>query len=335
MEFKRMLTTVDTHTAGEPLRIITGGLPMIKGDSILEKRAYFTDHLDTIRTILMHEPRGHHGMYGCIVTPPENKESDFGVLFMHNEGLSTMCGHGIIGVVTAGIEMGFLETKGEGSSVYTIDSPAGKITAEAIYGNHKVSSVSFINVPSFVYKEDFEISLDHKTIKVDIAFGGAFYAIVQAKDLDLQVEIQQLSKIQKWGKLIKEEIEKTIDVKHPLEDKLQGIYGVIFSDQPKKEESHLRNVTVFADQQIDRSPCGTGTAARMAALYQKGELAEKQPFVHESIITSQLKGEIIESTKIGPFDAIIPKISGTAFITGSHQFFIDPSDPLSEGFLLG
>ncbi|MGP4079149.1 proline racemase family protein [Pseudalkalibacillus sp. R45] len=335
MEFKRMLTTVDTHTAGEPLRIITGGLPLIKGDSILEKRAYFTDHLDVIRTILMHEPRGHHGMYGCIVTPPENKDSNFGVLFMHNEGLSTMCGHGIIGVVTAGIEMGFLETYGQGSSIYTIDSPAGKITAEAVYDNHKVSSVSFLNVPSFVYKEEFEISLGHKTFKVDIAFGGAFYAIVQAKDLDLQVEIQQLSKIQKWGKSIKEEIEKTLDVKHPLEDKIQGIYGVIFSDQPEKKESNLRNVTVFADQQIDRSPCGTGTAARMAALYQKGVLKENQSFVHESIIASQLKGEIIESTKIGGFQAIIPKISGSAFITGSHQFFIDPSDPLSEGFLLG
>jgi proline racemase len=333
MEIKRLFTTIDAHTAGEPLRIITGGLPPIKGDTILAKRAYFREHLDHIRKMLMYEPRGHHGMYGCVMTPPVSSDADFGVIFMHNEGYSTMCGHGIIAVVTAAIETGILEVR-EDKPRIVIDSPAGKVVAYAELKELKVISVSFENVSSFVFAADVPIHLSDVEFTVDIAFGGAFYAVVKAEDIGVKVEIAQLSKLQKWGRMIKEYIEDQMLVQHPIEQELQGVYGVIISDRPQKPGSHLRNVTIFADEQIDRSPCGTGTAARLAALYRRNELQIGEEFVHESIIGSQFVGEVLSVSKVGQYEAIVPKIKGKASITGLHQFVVDPSDPLAEGFLL-
>jgi proline racemase len=332
MEFKRHFSTVDMHTAGEPLRIITAGLPFIKGNTILEKRAFFRENLDDIRQVLMYEPRGHHGMYGCIMTPPVNEGSDFGVLFLHNEGYSSMCGHGIIAVVTYALETGLIAIRGEKQEV-VIDSPAGKITALATCKGSRVKSVAFENVPSFVYYEDLCLpSLGD--IRVDISYGGAFYAIVEAQDLGVKVEIEQLSELQRLGVHIKQAIEAMIDVKHPHEADINGIYGVIISDQAQRASSHLRNVTVFAEGQIDRSPCGTGTAARIALLKHKGQLNIGEAFVHESIIGSQLIGEILSKTKVGNYTAFVPRITGRAFMTGIHQFVVDPSDPLYDGFLL-
>lgn len=333
MEFKRHFTTIDAHVGGEPLRIITGGIPAIKGETILEKRTYFKENLDIIRRLLMYEPRGHHGMYGCIITPAVTPDADFGVLFMHNEGFSTMCGHGIIAVVTTAIETGLLEVKEERQRV-VIDSPAGKIIAYAHCQGSEVKSVSFENVPSFVFASDVPITLPNREFTVDIAFGGAFYAVVDASHLGVKVEINQLSELQRWGKLIKEQIESKLVVQHPLEKELSGIYGVIISDQPQKSNSHLRNVTVFADQQIDRSPCGTGTCARLATLFSRGQLQLGETFVHESIVGSQFIGEIIRISEVDHYPAIIPTVEGRAFITGMHQFVLDPEDPLSEGFLL-
>jgi proline racemase len=333
MQANRMFSTIDTHTGGEPLRIITGGIPPLKGATILERRAYFLEHCDHLRRILMHEPRGHHGMYGCIITEPVSPDADFGVLFMHNEGLSTMCGHGIIAVVTAAIETGLLQVTGPQAQV-VIDSPAGKIVAEAKCDGMEVRSVSFENVPSFLYAADVPVAVGNRHITADIAFGGAFYAIVQAKQLDLEVEIDQLPALQKWGRAIKEQIENKLAVQHPLEPELRGIYGVIFSDEPKQPGSHLRNVTIFADEQVDRSPCGTGTAARLAGLFQRGTLRLGETFVHEGILGSQFHAEITAVTQVGHYPAIVPRIEGSAFLTGIHQFVVDPSDPLGGGFLL-
>ncbi|RNB87265.1 proline racemase [Brevibacillus fluminis] len=333
MQAKKLYTTIDAHTGGEPLRIITGGIPPLKGSTILEQRAYFREHLDDIRRVLMHEPRGHHGMYGCVITPPVSEDADFGVLFMHNEGFSTMCGHGIIAVVTVAIETGYLQIKGDNPRI-VIDSPAGKIIAYAKCDGTEVKSVSFENVPSFVFAQDVRIELDGRSFFVDIAFGGAFYAIVDAKELGVSVEIEQLPQLQKWGRAIKEQIESRMAVQHPLEGQLQGIYGVIISDEPKKTNSHLRNVTIFADEQIDRSPCGTGTAARIATLYKRGQLTQNENFVHEGIVGSQFVAHVVADTKVGEFEAIIPSIEGKAFITGLHQFVVDPTDPLGSGFLL-
>lgn len=333
MKIKQLFTTIDAHTGGEPLRIITGGIPPLKGDTILEKRRYFREHLDHIRQVLMYEPRGHHGMYGCVMTPPVSPDAAFGVLFMHNEGFSTMCGHGIIAVVTAAIETGLLQVTNPEEPI-VIDSPAGRIIAKANAEGTEVNSVSFENVPSFVYAKDVPIELEGRSFHVDIAFGGAFYAVVHAEDLGVQVEIEQLSALQQWGGLIKEQIEAKMEVVHPLEPELAGIYGVIISDKPKKHDSHLRNVTIFADKQVDRSPCGTGTAARVATLYARGQLSEGEAFVHEGIVGSQFIGRVTQTVKVGEFDAVIPSIEGKAFITGLHQFVVDPSDPLADGFLL-
>ena len=333
MELNRLLTTIDTHVAGEPLRIITGGLPQIKGNTILEKRAYFREHYDHLRRILMYEPRGHDGMYGCIITPPVSDDSDFGVLFMHNEGFSTMCGHGIICVVTMAIETGMVEQAG-GRTEVVIDSPAGKVVAHAECDKGKVLSVTFENVPSFVFQKDVPIQLPEFHFTADIAFGGAFYAIVHAKDLGVKISIEDQENLKAWGWKIKKAIEEKMKVQHPLQPELQGIYGVIISDDPVKDDSDLRNVTIFADKQIDRSPCGTGTCARMAALHARGELAINEKFVHESLIGSQFTGRILIETKVENYPAIIPSITGSAFITGSHQFVVDPEDPLGAGFLL-
>lgn len=333
MEIKKLFTTIDTHTAGEPLRIITFGLPAIKGNTMLERRDFFRQYLDYYRRVLMHEPRGHHGMYGCVMMPPVSENADFGVLFMHNEGLSTMCGHGIIAVVTAGIETGILQGT-EPRSQFVIDTPAGKITASAECEGTEVRSVSFENVASFVLAADVPIDLEGMHGVVDIAFGGAFYAIVKAAEFDVDVEIDQLPRLKKLGTGIKEKIAEKMAVQHPLEEGLKDIYGVIFSDQPQKPGSNLRNVTVFADEQVDRSPCGTGTCARMAALYHHGELRRGEGFVHESIIGSQFTGEILREREVAQYTAVVPQIRGTSFITGTGQFVVDPSDPLAEGFLL-
>lgn len=333
MNFSKMFTTVDLHVAGEPLRVITGGFPEIKGSTQLERRAYCMEHLDHLREVLMYEPRGHHGMYGCIITPPASPHADFGVLFMHNEGWSTMCGHGIIAVMTVGIETGMFDLS-DGKEKFIIDSPAGEVIAYAKYDGNQVESVSFENVPSFVYKKDFPIKIDDYEFNVDIAFGGAFYAVVDSKEMNLKVNFKDLREIQTWGSKIKHFIESQMEVKHPLEPGLKGIYGVIFSDEPNQEGADLRNVTIFANEQVDRSPCGTGTSARAATLVEQGRLKEGESFAHECITDGRFIGEILSLTKVTEYNAIIPKVSGQAFITGFHQFVVDPRDQLKQGFLL-
>ncbi|ATF15110.1 proline racemase [Brevibacillus sp. HB1.2] len=333
MHINQLFTTVEAHTGGEPLRIITGGIPPLAGKTILEKRRYFREKLDYIRRILMYEPRGHHGMYGCVMTEPVSPDAAFGVLFMHNEGYSTMCGHGIIAVVTAAIETGILRLEDPTERI-VIDSPAGRIIAHANAEESLVHSVSFENVPSFVLAQDVPVEWEGRTFSVDISFGGAFYAVVQAEDIGVQVEIEQLAELQEWGKRIKEQIEAKMEVVHPLEPELKGIYGVIISDKPRVKGSDLRNVTIFADKQIDRSPCGTGTAARVATLHARGKLSAGESFVHEGIVGSQFIGKVVATTQVGSYPAVIPSIEGTAFITGLHQFVVDPTDPLKDGFLL-
>ncbi|WP_348637432.1 proline racemase family protein [Bacillus cereus] len=331
MKVSKVYTTIDAHVAGEPLRIITGGVPEIKGETQLERRWYCMEHLDYLREVLMYEPRGHHGMYGCIITPPVSTHADFGVLFMHNEGWSTMCGHGIIAVITVGIETGMFETKQK----FIIDSPAGEVIAYAKYNGSEVESVSFENVPSFVYKKDVPIKIDNYEFQVDIAFGGAFYAVVDSKEFGLKVDFKDLSAIQQWGGKIKHYIESKMEVKHPLEEGLKGIYGVIFSDEPKETNATLRNVTIFADGQVDRSPCGTGTSARIATLFEKGILQKGEIFIHECITDGKFEGEVLSVTAVHTYEAVVPKVTGNAFITGFHQFVVDPRDDLNRGFLLG
>ncbi|WP_155591175.1 proline racemase family protein [Lysinibacillus cavernae] len=331
MNFKKMFTTIDLHVSGEPLRVITGGLPEIKGKTQLERRAYCMEHLDHVREVLMYEPRGHYDMYGCIITPPATPGADLGVLFMHNEGWSTMCGHGVIAVVTMAIETGLIEVNEENQKLI-IDCPCGPVTAYAKCNGLEVESVSFENVPSFVYRKDFPIEMDDYEFNVDISYGGAFYAVVDSHHFGLNVNSKDLHDLQEIGDKIKHYIESKIDVRHPTED-ISGIYGTIFSDQPNDSRADLRNVTVFANKQVDRSPCGSGTAARVATLYSRGKLKQGEKFIHESITNGHFVGEVLSFTTVGEYESIIPKVTGNAFITGFHQFVVDPRDSLANGFL--
>ena len=332
-----VITTLDTHTAGEPLRIVTGGMPALHGETILARRRYMQEHYDHIRRALMWEPRGHYNMYGAILTPPVTPEADLGVLFMHNEGYSTMCGHGTIGLVTALLETGALPARGQHTPV-NLDTPAGLVRATAHLDDAgHVEYVSFLNVPSFLYARDMALEVaDYGRLTVDIAFGGAFYVVLPAIQAGLRVSPEQASRLVEAGEAIKKAINARVQVRHPVEDDLSFVYGTIFTDIAADPAHHSRNVCIFASGEVDRSPTGTGVSARLALHYAKGEMRENQPIMIESILgdTSVFTGRVVERARVGSFEAIVPEVSGTASITGRHEFLIDPRDQLGRGFLL-
>ena len=327
-------TTIDAHTGGEPLRIIISGIPDLPGETILKKRQYMIDNLDHIRKIIMLEPRGHADMYGCIIFPSVQQDSDFGVIFMHNEGYSSMCGHGIIAVTKVALETGFIKMI-EPETTIRIDSPAGLITAVGHIKNGKVEKVSFQNVPSYVVVLDSKIEIpEYGTIKYDLAFGGAYYAYVQAQDVGLTCHPKDVDKLIQVGRDIKRAISNSVEIQHPIDDDLSFLYGTIFIDEPKDSNSHSRNVCVFANGEVDRSPTGTGVSGRLAIHHARGEISIGESITVESIIGSKFEGKILKETKFGQYSAIIPEVSGKAFITGKHEFSVDPEDSIKSGILL-
>jgi trans-L-3-hydroxyproline dehydratase len=328
------IKTIDAHTAGEPLRIILEGFPKIKGKTIQEKRKYMKENLDHLRTALMFEPRGHADMYGTIITEPVNKGSDFGVLFLHNEGYSTMCGHGIIALTKVVVQTGMIETK-EPITQIKIDTPAGVVTSFAKVKDGEIESVYFHNVPSFVLTTDLEFEVvGIGKVKFDIAFGGAFYAFVNADEIGIGLKEKNFRELIKKGMAIKNAVMRSFPIKHPFEEDLNFLYGTIFYGKPHSEDADSRNVCIFAEGEVDRSPTGTGVSARIALHYAKGEININQPMVIESIIGTKFTGLVHDTTKFGEYDAVIPQVEGNAFITGKHDFIIDPEDPLKEGFIL-
>ena len=331
------ITTLDAHAAGEPLRIIIGGLPTLEGATILERRRFMREHYDHIRRALMWEPRGHYNMYGCVLTPPVTPEADLGVLFLHNEGYSTMCGHGVIALVTALIEAGALPTKGPQTPI-NLDTPAGLVRATAhITDASRVERVSFVNVPSFVYARDVEIELaPSQRITVDIAFGGAFYAIVPAEVVGLKVVPNQTAQLVAAGEAIKRAVNAALLIQHPSEADLGFLYGTILTGPAEAPEHHSRNICVFANAEVDRSPTGTGVSARLALHHAKGEIVDQQQIVIESILgsISTFSGRVVGRAQVGSYAAIVPEVSGTAFITGRHEFSIAAADRVGAGFLL-
>jgi proline racemase len=333
MRWSRTITTIDAHTGGEPLRIITSGLPSLKGETILERRRWMRDNHDEIRRILLWEPRGHADMYGAILTPPVSPEADYGVLFLTNEGYSTMCGHGIIALTTALLETGAFPMQAPETTII-FDAPAGLIRAGARINDDQVESVAFVNVPSFQFAKDVEHELSTGKITVDIAYGGAFYALVDAKQLGTSVRKERIGELIALGMEVKRAVEAKLDVVHPFESDLRGIYGTIISDDPMTEDGDGRNVTVFAESEVDRSACGSGTSAKLANLYANGQIKIGQRYVHESIIDTIMTGEVLSETAIGDIPAVITEISGRGFITGFHTFVVDPDDPTRQGFLV-
>jgi trans-L-3-hydroxyproline dehydratase len=328
-----IIKTIDAHTAGEPLRLIIEGFPRIEGRTILEKRAFIREHHDHLRRALMLEPRGHADMYGALLTEPERPGSDAGVLFMHNEGYSTMCGHGVIAVVKMALERGLI-VPAPGRAEIVLDSPAGPIHARPTMTGKRVSRVSFRNVPSFVLHGGVPVRLRHRELRADVAFGGAFYAIVDSEAAGIPILPERLPELRKAGMEIRDAIERIVKVVHPEEPGLHGIYGTIFTGPPSSERADLRNVTIFAEAEVDRSPCGTGTAAVMAVLHAMGMLGSDQTFTHESIIGTTFTGRLAGETTVGELPAIVPEIAGEAYITGESTFIIDSHDPLRHGFRL-
>ena len=335
------IRTIDAHAAGEPLRLVTGGFPAPDGASMLDKRAWVREHCDWLRTALMHEPRGHADMYGAVLTEPSSEAAHAGVLFMHNEGYSTMCGHGVIAVCTIALERGLISVSGT-PPVIVLESPAGLVHARAVRADptdedpapSRVSAVAFENVPSFVYRAGLPVPANDRTVAVDVAFGGAFYAIVDSEAVGIPLRRESLPALRRTGMDIARAVERILRVSHPLNPGLEGIYGTIFTGMAEEGEADLRNVTIFADRQVDRSPCGTGTAAVMAVLDAMGLLDPQRRFVHESLAGTRFGGRLLRRTAVDDYDAIVPEIEGSAWITGEHTFLLDDADPLRNGFLL-
>lgn len=325
------IQAIDMHTGGEPLRVITNGLPELKGNSILEQRRYFRDNLDHIRTGLMWEPRGHADMYGAVVTEPMNEGSDFGTFFLHNEGYSTMCGHAIIALVKLMNDTGCLvKENGE----YIIDAPPGLIRARAQIENAKVVRTHFKNVPSFVLESHQEIEVPGiGKVRFDIAFGGAFYVFVDANSIGIGLEAKDYNQLIDWGKKIKKAVMENFEIQHPFEDDLSFLYGTIFTGEAKNPKHHSRNVCIFAEGELDRSPTGSGVSARAAIHHLKDDLAIGEEITIESILDTTMTVKIVEECSFGPHKAVVPEVSGTASITGQNSFCFDPEDTLKSGFI--
>lgn len=328
-----VVRTVDSHTAGEPLRIIVGGIPEIPGETILEKRRYAQEHLDSLRTGLMWEPRGHADMYGAILTEPVTPDGDLGVLFLHNEGFSTMCGHGVIALVKVVMDTRLIVKQGE-RPVLRLDTPAGRVTATAHRKDGVVERVSFRNVPSFVYKLNQTVDVSGVgRVQYDVAFGGAFYAFCRAEDIGVGLEAQDHDRLVDVGRRIKEAVAESLEITHPFEEDLGFLYGTIIVGSSENPTHHSRNVCIFAEGEVDRSPTGTGVSARAAIHHVREELVPGQRITIESILGTTMDVRIVETTAFGPYPAVIPEVTGRAFITGQNRFCFDPEDPLRNGFI--
>lgn len=322
------IETIDLHTGGEPLRVYTNGLPEIKGSTILKKRKYFRDNFDFIRTGTMFEPRGHADMYGAVITEPMQEGSDFGTFFLHNEGYSTMCGHAIIALVKLMHDTGLVKDE------YLIDAPPGLIRAKAEIKDGKAVRTIFKNVPSFVLLADQKVDIPEiGEVKFDIAFGGAFYAFVDADSIGIGLDATNYNQLIDWGKKIKKAVAENFDIKHPFEEDLSFLYGTIFTGKAKNPNHHSRNVCIFAEGEVDRSATGSGVSARAAIHALKDELKPGEEITIESILDTTMTVKVVEETTFGSYKAVVPEVSGTAHFTGKNQFWFDPKDKLKKGFI--
>jgi trans-L-3-hydroxyproline dehydratase len=327
----RRYTTIDAHAAGEPLRVLVSGVDAVPGGTMVEKRRYARERLDPLRTSVLFEPRGHADMYGAIPTEAPTADGDLGVLFLHNEGWSTMCGHGIIALTTVAFETGMFPWKDE----LRIDAPAGRIVARPRRRDDRVASVAFENVPAYVEALDEVVDVpDLGRVRYDVAFGGAFYAYVDADALGLELTAARYRDLIDAGMRVKRAVAASREIRHPFERELSFLYGTIFTGAAQTPGVDSRNVCVFAEGEVDRSPTGTGVSGRVALEHARGRLREGQPFVVESIIGTRFTGRVLRETTYGPHRAVVPEIEGSAWITGRSEFVFAPDDPLAAGFIL-
>lgn len=334
MDIARSYTTLETHTAGEPLRIVTGGVPHIPGETMLAKRRWVKENLEPVRRRLILEPRGHADMYGCYLTEPVTDWADLGVIFMHNEGYSDMCGHGVIALATVAVAQGLVPLTTPETRV-GIDTPAGFVEAFVQWDGRRAGAVRFRNVPSFLYRRDLAVATpSFGELTVDIAFGGAFYAYLDAEQAGLEVKPAQLRALIQLGDEVKRAASAAIRIRHPLEPELDQLYGTVITGAAQRESSSQANVCIFAEREVDRSPTGTGTAGRVAQLCARGRLRQGELLVNESIIGTVFTGKAVAETKVGEHDAVIPEIGGRAHLLGLAHWLVDPEDAVGEGFLL-
>lgn len=334
MKFSRSLHAVDSHTAGEATRVVIGGIPHIPGDSMPAKKQYLEDHLDYLRTAIMLEPRGHNDMFGSIITAPTSPEADYGIIFMDGGGYLNMCGHGTIGAMSVMVENGMVEVT-EPITKLVQEAPAGLIRGEVTVEDGHAKSVSFVNVPAFLYKEGQEVELPgYGKIKFDISFGGSFFAIVKVDQIGLEIVPDNAMKLRDIGMELRDIINREIEIQHPELEHIKTVDLIEWWSETDTPGATFKNCVVFGQGQVDRSPCGTGTSAKLATLYAKGEWEVGKQFVYESILGTLFYGEIVDTAKVGDFDAVIPKITGSAWITGYNHFVIDETDPVKYGFIL-
>jgi proline racemase len=334
MRAARYFAAVDSHTEGMPTRVITGGLGPLPGDSMQERRLYFERHLDDLRLLLMREPRGHSAMSGAFLQPATRPDADWGVLFVEVSGCLPMCGHGTIGVATVLVETGMVEVT-EPETRIRLDTPAGLVEVAVAVSDGKAERVTLRNVPAFVSALDAEVQVDALggPVRYDMAYGGNFYALVAAASIGLDPVPANSGELIARGLAIADAINVSAPPVHPLDAAIRGCKHVVFH-APGEDGANARNATAIHPGWLDRSPCGTGTSARMAALYARGELALGQEFVNESIIGSRFTGRLVEEVALGTTPAVVPEVSGRAWITGMAQYLLDPTDPFPAGFAL-
>ena len=327
------IKTIEAHTGGEPLRIIIDGYPKLNGKTILDKRNDALLNHDHIRKAIIWEPRGHSNMYGAILVEPDSPEADLGVIFMHNEGYSTGCGHAVIALTKVLIEMNLVQMI-EPETKIKMDVPSGYIESFAKMVNRNINNIRFQNVPSFVQSLDAEIDVPEiGSIKYDLAFGGAYYAIVNVDQVKLKCTGEHHDALIDKGMRIKKAIMNSVKIEHPIESEMDFLYGIIFTDIAQDSINHSRNVCIFADGELDRSPTGTGVSARAAILYTRNEIKLGESITIESILGSSFSVKVDRTIKYGKYNAIIPEVTGDAYITGMNTFFINPDDPLKNGFI--
>lgn len=336
--FSRYISTIDSHTAGECTRLVINGLPPLLGQTMAEKLAYAEEHLSWVPGLLLLEPRGHKDLFGAILVPPCSPAADIGVLFMDNKGYEPMCGHAVIGIVTTLLETGMFEAV-EPETLITLDTPSGLIHAYAEVKDGRVIAVSFENVPSFVYRSDVTLKVPEVgDLVVDVVFGGLFFVLVHAHQLRIELIPDNAARLADLGMRILEAANEQVSVRHPELPHIDKILDVRFYEELGSDGADGRNVVILGDHMIDRSPCGTGTCAEVALRYARGQLGLGEPFVTESIIGTRFTAQVVAETQVGGgsevFPAVIPRITGSAYITGFHQLVLDPNDPFPEGFWL-
>ncbi len=330
MNFEKTISVVDSHTAGEPFRLVTSGIPSIKGKTMADKLNYFKDNFDDLRCGLMHEPRGHADMFGGILTEPVTDKAHFGLIFMEGAGYLNMCGHGTIAAITIILETGLLKMQAPTTEVI-LDTPAGLVKCMAQCENGRVIDVAIENVPSFLYKEKLPVVVEDKTYKVDVSFGGSFFGLICEDELDFPISVENLPKLKELADKLEVAINEQHSFQHPEHNHINTVDLIEFYNKEKCDKYDSKNVVIFGGA-IDRSPCGTGTSAKLGMLYHYDKLKKGEKYKYASIIESVFEGTILDVVKVGEYNAVIPEIKGSAYITGFNNIVFDKEDPYFNGF---